>query len=240
MKKVTILFVLVYLISVSSSYSQIKDILKDVQKNIPGQNTGGSKVEDGLKEALSIGSENAIKLVSQTDGFLKNPEIAIPLPKQLSDVEKVAKSFGIGKQFEDIQVSLNRAAESASAEAAPILLAAIKGMTVDDAIKIVNGADNAATEYFKSKTKEELKNALKPKVNEILGAGGVTKMYNQVADKLKSVPFLGFELTDLGEYVSTKSLDGIFTMLSKEELKIRKDPAARVTDLLKDVFGSGN
>lgn len=224
----------------ASVNAQLEDWLKKTAKGLTQGNNSLSeeKIVDGLKEALSIGSSNAVDIVSKVDGFYKNPLIIIPLPEELRTVEKTARNFGLGSQFDDFVLSMNRAAESASKEALPIFWDAIKQMTFEDARKILSGRDDEATIYFREKTSQRLTELFKPKVNDAMNKVGVTNTYKNITSQLKSIPFLKVQTTDLDQYVTNKTLDGLFFMLAQEEMKIRKDPAARITDLLKDVFGN--
>ncbi len=236
-RRLYILFLL--LLTISATHAQLDDWLK---KTVKGLTQGSSslsdgKIIDGLKEALSIGSSNAVDIVSKVDGYYKNPLIMIPLPEELKKIESTARNFGLGSQFDEFLLSMNRAAESASKDALPIFWDAIKQMNFEDARKILNGRENEATLYFRDKTSAKLTALFKPKVTEAMDGVGVTNTYKTITSKIESIPFLKVNTTDLDQYVTDKTLDGLFYMLAQEEKQIRKDPAARVTDLLKDVFG---
>lgn len=191
----------------------------------------------GLKEALRIGTGNAVTYVSKTNGFYKNGKIKIPLPKSVQKVEKVLRVAGYGKQVDEFELSMNRAAEKAAPEAKSIFWNAVKSMKFADARKILNGRDNEATLYFKDKTSDRLSNIFKPVAHNAMTKVGVTRSYQVLENKVHSIPFakdlVGF---DLDQYVTDKTLDGLFYMLAEEERKIREDPAARVTEILKKVF----
>lgn len=195
----------------------------------------------GLKEALSIGINNATGLTSKTDGFLKNTEISIPWPEDALKVKQKAEEWGLSGQVEKVVTTLNRAAEEASKEAAPIFLNAIRNMSISDGFSILKGGDGAATKFLKDKTTAELKKAFAPKVNEAIEKVELTKYWNPVITRYNQSTILtGAEQInpDLDDYVLTKAIDGLFKMVEKEENKIRKDPMARVTDILQKVFGS--
>ena len=194
---------------------------------------------DGLKEALKIGTENAVKIVSKTDGFYKNDLIKIALPENFQKAETLLEKAGLGVMVEDIELSMNRAAEQAASSAVKLFGEAITEMTIEDAVKIVKGADNAATLYFQEKTSDKLLAAFRPIVDQAMTDTGVAKLYNDLESKVTAAIPLGLgELfkTDLNQYVTEKALDGLFYMVAQEEKKIRENPEARVTDLLKKIF----
>jgi len=223
------------------SYAGWGDILKQIEKTL-GTTTSGElsqdKIGNGLKEALKIGAENAVKKVSILDGYYGNPEIKIPLPEKVLKVENLLRTVGFGSQVDAFTESMNRAAEKAAPAAKDLFWDAVKGMSFDDAKKILKGRDNEAALYLKDKTGARLLETFKPMVHQAMGSVGVTKQYQDLETKLKNIPFVGTSLgIDIDQYVSEKALSGLFIMLAKEEQKIRKDPAARVTELLKEVFG---
>lgn len=216
------------------------DFLKDAQKAV-GIGQGGltnTEVIDGLKQALEIGTKNAVEVVSKVDGYYGNPDIRIPLPGSVQKVEKVLRAAGYGQKVDAFELSMNRAAEHAAPEAKALFWDAIKKMSFDDARKILDGPDNAATLYFKEKTEGRLTEVFKPIVHTSMSEVGVTRSYQELDAKVQSIPFAGSLSFDLDQYVTGKGLDGLFFMLAEEERKIRQDPAARVTDLLQKVFGS--
>lgn len=196
-----------------------------------------SDIVKGLKEALTIGTGNAVTYVSKTNGFYKNDNIKIPLPEAVQKVEKVLRVAGYGNQVDEFELSMNRAAEKAAPEAKSIFWSAIKEMKFADATKILKGSDNEATLYFKDKTSDRLGNIFRPIAHKAMSSVGVTRSYQALESKVHSIPFakeiVGF---DLDRYVSDKTLDGLFYMLAEEERKIRNDPTARVTELLRKVF----
>ncbi|MCO6472565.1 MAG: DUF4197 domain-containing protein [Melioribacteraceae bacterium] len=234
MKILTRLIVLVYMILVMGGCAQLKNL------GIGTQGSGGlteEKIAQGLKEALRIGSKDAINIVGRTDGFFGNQLIKILLPPEVQKIESTLRTVGLGNYVDDFALSLNRAAEKASGEAFSIFVDAITQMTIGDAINILNGPNDAATQYFKEKTSLKLENMFRPIVNDALNSVGATKTYNDLTAKVKTIPFVNIEMTDLETYVTGKALDGLFLMIAKEEEKIRTYPAARVTQLLRDVFG---
>ena len=192
----------------------------------------------GLKQALEIGSERAIETVSATDGFLNNSQIRIPLPPQVKQAGSLMRKVGMGSVAEEFETSMNRAAEKAAPEAKSIMVDAIKNMSIEDAKSILNGSDDAATQYFRQKTSGRLTTLFKPAISESLDSVGSTQYYNQLSSKVAAVPVVGQTLNvNLPDYVTQQTLNGLFTMLAAEEKKIRENPAQRSTELLKTVFG---
>ncbi len=219
--------------------AQFDDFLKGVDKLAsPGAKTlGDDKIISGLKEALSIGTENTVNLTGNTDGFLKNEAIKILLPEKLQSMDKALRLAGFGSRVDEFVVSMNRAAEQAAPLAQPIFKDAVTNMSFDEARKILNGGNTAATDYFKGKTRDQLATAFKPEVEKTMNQVGVTTQYKQLVGQYLTLPFVKGPAFDVDDYVVGKSLDGLFYTLAQEEQKIRTNPAARVTDLLKEVFG---
>lgn len=197
-----------------------------------------SKIVAGLKEALQIGTGNAINLTGRVDGFFKNAAIKILLPKQLDTVGKGLRMAGQGQMVDEFVMSMNRAAEKAAPEARKIFVDAVKQMSFDDARKILFGNDTAATDYFKAKTSTKIATAFRPIIERSMNEVGATRQYKELMGRFQSIPFAKTQSLDIDAYVVNKSLDGLFYMVGEEEKKIRKDPLARVTGILKDVFGS--
>lgn len=196
-----------------------------------------SKVASGLKEALKVGTENAVGLTGRTDGYFRNAAIKILMPKALRNLEQPLRAIGYGPQIDEFVLSMNRAAEHAAPFAKQIFWDAITQMTFDDARKILAGNDTAATDYFKNKTSNPLAAAFRPVVEKSMNEVGVTRQYKDLVGRYESIPFVKSVAFDLDGYVVTGAINGLFYVLGQEERKIRKDPAARVTDLLKEVFG---
>jgi hypothetical protein len=193
----------------------------------------------GLKEALSVATGNAVALTSKVDGYFGNQVIRILMPEKIRAVAEVAGKLGFQKEVDDFILSMNRAAEHAAPKAKAYFVEAVKEMTFEDAKKILKGGDTAATDYFKGKTYDKLFAAFKPEVSASMNEVGVTRAYKAMIDRYQSIPFMRAESLDLDRYVTGESLDGLFYMVGQEEKKIRTDPAARVTDLLRQVFGQG-
>jgi hypothetical protein len=198
---------------------------------------GNDQIISGLKEALSIGTGNAVAATSKTDGYFGNQAIKILMPEKIQKVVNLLGKAGYQKEVDDFVLSMNRAAEKAAPRAKAIFIDAIRQMTVEDARKILDGGDTAATDYFRGKTSWKLYDAFQPIVSSSMNEVGTTRSYKEMMGKYTALPFASAESLDLDRYVTNKSLDGLFYLVGQEEIKIRKDPAARVTDLLKTVFG---
>ncbi len=223
-------------------FDKLKEYTGKKDQQQTGSQQGGAgqdeaTVSAGLKEALTIGSQKAVAAVAKQDGYFGNPLIKIPLPEKVQKSERMLRKVGLGKQVDEFVLTMNRAAEKAAPVAKDIFVGAVKQMTIVDALNILRGGDTAATEYMRSKTYTNLYEAFKPTVSKAVMDVGVTKSYQQLVDKGKKVRLIKDESLDLDHHVTSKALDGLFIMLGEEEKKIRKDPVARVTDLLKKVFG---
>ena len=239
-KLLLIATVLVSYSSFNNSYGQLDNLLKKITGNSnSGETSGNETVIAGLKEALEIGTDNAVNVLSITNGFFGNDLVKILLPDEIKKVETLLRGAGLGNKLDEFVLSMNRAAESAATEAAPIFIDAIKGMTFDDALNILNGGDNTATNYFREKTTDKLTEKFRPIVSNTMNQFGVTKTYKEITGGIASNPFIKLGNTDLDAYVTSKALDGLFKVVGQEEAKIRNNPSAQVTDLLKEVFGNG-
>ena len=250
MKKL-LLLPLVLLLAVASQAQGLKGLLKDpTKKDSTGKSTidkmigGGGKsslsndeIISGLKEALSVGSTNASDKLSKADGFFKDQAIKILMPEEAKKVESSLRSLGMGKQVDNAILSMNRAAEDASKEVAPIFLAAIKGMSFQDAMGILKGGDFAATDYLKGRTTTALTEKFRPIIENSLKKVDATKHWNTVFSNYNRFSTEKVN-TDLVAYVTEKALAGLFYQVGLEEQKIRKDPMARTSDILKKVFGN--
>jgi hypothetical protein len=203
-----------------------------------GANLSESDIAKGLKEALDVGAKNAVGAVSKTDGFFKNPKVKIPFPPEVKKVETSVRKIGMNKQADDFVMALNRAAEDAAKSATPIFGDAIKSMTLSDAKAILKGNETAATDFMKGKTSNELATKFRPIVQQSMQKVQVTKHWKTIATKYNQLPMTQKVNPDLEKYVTDKAIEGLFKMIAEEEIKIRKDPAARISDLLKSVFGS--
>jgi hypothetical protein len=208
-----------------------------------GSQLGGKLSQDdiarGLKQALDSGVRKAVAALGAEDGFLKAADVHIPIPEKLRAMERLARKVGMGRKADEFETSLNRAAESAVLEAAPVFASALKKMTLADARGILNGSEDAATRFFDRTCREALGVKFRPKVKAATRRVGVTRAYESLRQSAGPLLQLSGETApDLDEYVTQKALDALFLRIAAEEKAIRKDPAARVTALLKKVFGS--
>lgn len=198
--------------------------------------TQESELIEGLKEALSIGTKTAVQLVSQEDGYFGNEIIKILMPEDLQKVSDTLRTVGFQKHVDEFVLSMNRAAEKAAPAALDIFVGAIKTMTFEDAKGILTGSDTAATEYFKEKTSNTIYETFRPIISTSMNEVGATQTFKEITEKYSSLPLMGEVTFDLDDYVTNKALDGLFYMVGEEEKKIRTDPAARATELLKKIF----
>lgn len=216
------------------------DVAQQVLNDSTSTNGGALTTADivaGLKEALTVGTQNSTSKLSAVDGFFKDAAIKILMPPEAQKVESTLRSVGFGSVVDKAILSMNRGAEEASKSATPIFVNAIKQMTITDALGILKGGDNAATNYFKDKTTAQLVQAFRPVIDKALNKTDATKYWSDVFSVYNRFATNKVE-TDLGAYVTGKAIEGIFYEVALEEQKIRKDPAARVTEILKKVFGS--
>lgn len=216
--------------------AELDQFAKNVQGSIAPPDSLG-RIVAGLKEALSIGTGNAVVDVSRAGGYFKNQAIKILLPREIQQTGDLLRKFGFGQVVDDFEHSMNTAAEQAAPKARAIFIDAITQMTFDDARRILNGPDTAATDYLRAKTSKAIAGLFRPIVTDSMNKAGVTRLYKQMVAPLKRLPIASPVPVDLDGYVTGMALRGLFVMVAEEEKKIRRDPAARVTELLKDVFG---
>ncbi|MEX0967813.1 MAG: DUF4197 domain-containing protein [Bacteroidia bacterium] len=189
-----------------------------------------------LKEALETGTGRAVEGLNEKDGYFGDELVKILFPPEATKVANTLRDMGAGALVDDFVLSMNRAAEDAVSEAAPIFVGAITDMTFDDAKGILLGPDDAATEYFKGKTNQQLYDLFKPKIQNALDRASATKHWNDITSTYNSIPLVTPVNTDLPDYATTEALEGLFLKLEGEEAEIRQDPAARTTDAMKKVF----
>jgi len=216
------------------AYAQLDRILGGLGSR---SNQDDSKTASGLKEALEIGTDHAVDLTGTTDGYFKNEAIKILLPEKIRTVEKGLRMAGMGSKIDEFELSMNRAAEKAAPAARGIFKDALVQMTFEDARKILTGGSTSATEYFKTKTSDKLTATFRPTVELAMADVGVVSQYKQLTGAIPVLPFGRSQSFDITDYVVGKALDGLFYMLGQEEKKIRTNPAAQITPLLKEVFG---
>ena len=218
--------------------AQLDQILRGLGGVVPQQGgASDSQIASGLKEALHVGTENTVKLTGRPDGYFGNEAIKILMPESLRTLESGLRAVGYGPKVDEFILSMNRAAEKAAPFAKQIFWDAISAMSFDDARKIWSGGDTSATEYFRSKTSEKLAAAFHPIIERSTNEVGATRQYKELLGQAHGIPFLKVESLDLDQYVVAKGLDGLFHVLGQEEKQIRTNPAARTTELLKEVFG---
>ena len=236
---VTLPLLLVVLLG-APARAQLDQFLRGLtQPGAAGTGLSDVRIGDGLKQALQVGTEQAVAVTGKPDGYLANQAIKILVPEQLRTVEQGLRLVGQGAMIDEFVVSMNRAAERAAPAAKSVFWDAIAAMSIDDARRILQGSQTAATDYFRDKTTTRLTEAFGPSVSQAMNEVGVTRQYKALVDNVKAMPFGGNAAAsvDLDRYVVGKALDGLFHMVGEEEQKIRTNPAARTTELLKDVFG---
>lgn len=233
-------FFILLLIAILGIQQIDAQFLKNAKKLINSKNNGLTEKDaaDGIKEALVNGTGESVKQVSVLNGYWGNPEIKIPFPTEAKEMESKLRTIGMGKKVDEFNESMNRAAEKAASEAKSIFLTAIKEMTVRDAVNIVKGTDNAATMYLKNNTSPQLIDKFQPIIKTSLDNVNATRYWSDLITIYNKIPMVKKMNPDLPQYVTQKAIDGLFIMIAKEELKIRKDPVARTSELLKKVFGN--
>lgn len=197
-----------------------------------------TEVANGLKEALEQGAAKAVAQIGKPDGFLQNAKIKIPLPENLAKVESAMRKMRLGKYADELVTTMNRAAETASAEATGMLVEAVKGMSLDEAKSILTGPENAATEYFRKTTSEGLRAKFLPIVQQATQKVQLARYYERFAGKAAAFGLLKGEQTDLDGYVTQKTLDGLYATIAEEEKAIRANPVKRTTAMVQRVFGA--
>lgn len=241
MKKIlTLSATMVFLLFIyACTQSQIKQVT-DVINTTSGGGGGltNAEVISGLREALKVGTNNGTSMASKLDGYYKNPRLFIPFPPEVNNVKEKVEALGMKSQVDKFVMTMNRGAEEAAKEAAPIFINAIKAMTINDGFSILKGGDGAATSYLKDKTTAELFSKFLPVVKNCLSKVKLTDYWNPVITTYNKIPGVEKKNPDLDKYVTERAISGLFLLIADEENKIRKDPAARISDILKKVFGS--
>ncbi len=248
MNRRTTLGALVGVLACSSAQAQLPRLKDPIEKGspLPGQSssTSAARAADerstiaGLKEALAVGTERAVSSLSRPDGYFGNQAVKILMPASIRKVADAARLAGFQKQVDSFVLSMNRAAEAAVPMASRFFGDAIRDMTFGDARGILTGGDTAATDYFRRKTQDRLFASFRPVVSKKVDEVGATRAYKEMMGGYGSMPLAGRQSLDLDDYVTGKALDGLFHMVGEEERRIRSNPAARTTELLKKVFGS--
>ena len=214
-----------------------KEVDKYTKKSKKSKPLTNEEVVRGLKEALNVGARNSARSASQTDGFYKNALIFIPFPPEAEKVKNTVVNLGMQKQVDEFVMTLNRAAEEASKEAAPVFMDAIKTMSIADGFTILKGPENAATTYLHDKTSSELTTKFSPIIKRSIDQVDVTKYWTPIITTYNKIPGVEKQNPNLEQYITARALEGLFKLVASEEKKIRTDPAARINDILKRVFG---
>lgn len=233
--------------SLSDTWNKVKDEAKEkakeeekiIEDKLKGSSAVPSESEiiEGLKEALNKGTNSSTGSASKVDGYLKNARLFIPFPSEAQKMKETLIKLGFQSKVNEFETSLNRAAEQAAQSAAPVFLSAIKNMTVADGMSILKGADTSATHYLKQSTSAQLYSQYKPIVKDAIAKVKVTQYWDPLVKKYNKIPGVKKQNPDLEDYVTKRAMAGLFLLVSDEEARIRKDPAARVNDILKKVFG---
>lgn len=239
----TLFGILGFFFFVSCDPSQMGRVIEAIEPTLMGGGAasgslGASEVVAGLKQALKIGSKNAALSLHQKDAYFRNPGIKIFLPQEAKAVADTLKTLGLSRLIGQVELSLNRAAEDAAIKSKPIFWEAITSMSIQDALGLLRGPNDGATRYLKTKTLTQLVAAFKPQISRSLVKVDATKYWSQLMGHYNSIPFVQKINPDLADYVTTQAIEGVFVFVAQEEQAIRRDPAKRVTDLLKRVFGS--
>ena len=222
-------------LATSPASAQVDQFLKSMgigqQSSLPDV-----KVDAGLKQALQVATEKSVSLTGRPNGYFSNQAIKILMPEKLQTVESGLRMVGYGPQVDNFVLSMNRAAEQAAPAAKKIFIDAITGMTFDDAKKILSGGNTSATEFFKAKTTDQLTAAFRPVVDKTMAQTGVVQQYHALMGRFDAIPFVQSQTFDIDGYVTGKALDGLFHVVGEQETLIRTNPAARTTELLREVF----
>lgn len=249
MRTTKYLALIVFALGITTAKAQsLGDIVKKGKTVLSGTTTTTTSSSSGnftqaeaaeaIKQALTNGITNGVQKVSVTDGYFKNLAIKIPFPSQAKQVESTLRSIGLGSMIDKMVLTINRSAETAAKQATPIFVNSIKQMTITDAINIVsNKQPDAATQFLQRTTTEQLVVAFKPSIKSALDKTLATKYWGDIMSRYNRIPFVTKVNTDLPDYVTRKAIDGLFYVVAQEEAKIRKDPMAQTTDILKKVFG---
>ena len=235
MKNLHYLFI-VLLLSACASSSQI---FQDINKHL-GLDEGGyteAEAGEGIRQALIKGISEGVQEVGQLDGYFKNPQIKIPFPPEAVKIENTLRDIGLGNEVDKVTLTLNRAAEDAAIGAKDIFISAIKQLTFQDAVAIVTGEENAATEFLRRTTSDQLTERFKPVISNSLDKVNATKYWGDAFNTYNRIPLVQKLNPDLEGYVTQKAIDGLFVMVAKEEKAIRENPAERTTEILRKVFG---
>jgi len=232
-----VLSIVIVSICCSCQTQGMKSLWDSVNSATSGGALTNGEVIAGLKEALTIGARESASIASTVDGFYKNPKIAIPWPAEAQTVKDVLQNTGFSRQIASFEESMNRAAEEAAKGAFDVFAGAVREMTIQDGFAILNGGDMAATNYLREKTTAPLKDKFSPIVKNAIDKVNVTSYWNPLVNTYNMIPGVTRQNPNLEDYITGKAIDGLMTLIAEQEMKIRQDPAAQVTALLKKVFG---
>lgn len=236
MKKIIVPITLIaFSLTVLPSCTGLQEVAKQIEQ-VSGGTLGQNQIASGLKEALQQGVDKQVIKLTKTDGFLGNSLVKIGMPAELQKVEKGLRAAGLGSLADEGIKALNRAAETAVKEATPIFVDAITSMTIADATNILMGNKNAATQYLQKTTTKSLYGKFNPVIKSSFSKVGADQIWSNLITKYNTLPLVQKVNPDLTDYVTDKALEGVFTMIEKEELNIRENASARSTNLLKSVF----
>lgn len=236
MKKIIVpITLLAFSLTVLPSCTGLQEVAKQIEQ-VSGGTLGQNQIASGLKEALQQGVDKQVVKLTKTDGFLGNSLVKIGMPAELQKVEKGLRAAGLGSLADEGIKALNRAAETAVKEATPIFVDAITSMTIADATNILMGNKNAATQYLQKTTTKSLYGKFNPVIKSSFSKVGADQIWSNLITKYNTLPLVQKVNPDLTDYVTDKALEGVFTMIEKEELNIRENASARSTNLLKSVF----
>ena len=216
----------------------MNEVMNSLTNISPDGGLSQANIESALREALVVGTNKTVALTSADGGYSNNPLIKIPMPVELAKISKTLTSLGLGSYVTEFNTKMNEAAEQAAALAGPVFTDAVTNMNFDDVQNVFNGGDTAATNYFKKNTADKLTNIYTPIVKEKMKEVGAVDVYNNMVKRYNEIPFVKKVNFNIENYVTTNALEGLFKTLALEETKIRQNPAARTTELLKMVFGS--
>jgi hypothetical protein len=224
-----------------AQFDDLKDQAEDAKDEVTEGSSGSELSEEeivkGLKEALQVGIKKGSDKVSKVDGYFKNPNIKIPFPPDMKEVEEHARSAGMDKKVDKVIKKMNRAAEDAADRSKPIFVDAIKSMSISEGKEILEGKDTAATHFLRNNTYQQLYDEFRPEIEESLNEVDITRYWDEVITAYNQMPMTENKNPDLADYVTHRALEGLFYMVGQEERKIRQDPVARTKDILKKVFG---
>lgn len=229
-------FYFIFIVLMACTSAQINQTLGTINDALGDDALTSEQVASGLKEALINGISKGSGQASKLDGYFKNPQIKLPFPPDVQKVETKLRQIGLGDEVDKFVHTLNRGAEEAAKEAKPIFVNAIKAMTIQDAWGILKGDKDAATQYLMRTTSSQLKASFQPVIKRALDKTNATKYYSDIVTTYNKVPFVEKVNDDLEGYATDKAIEGLFTLIAKEEMNIRKDPMARTSELLKKVF----